>query len=123
MGLKNKADGKIKWLVSGIPIDDFQKKLQQIISTEVMNETNYVKLNNNMTQREAINHFDIVILKTISEIIPPLLTELYVMCPDCLLEISLYDIVSANWVEIIADEFRNLMQYEVYNEITNRSNG
>lgn len=123
MGLKNKADGKMKWFISGIPIDNFQRKIQQMIALEVDNEEYYVKHNDKMTINEATKHFDIVIAKVIANIIPNVLTEYYVMNPDSLAEITLYDIVSANWVEIIADEFRDLMQYEVYNEITNRSNG
>lgn len=123
MAFKNKADGHIKWFISGIPIDNFQKRIQKIIETEVENETEYIKINPNMTINEQAIHFDVVILKVISVIVPHILTEFYVMSPDSLAEISLYDIVSANWVEIIADEFRDLIQYEAYNEITNRSNG
>ena len=123
MAFKNKADGHIKWLISGIPIDNFQRKIQKMIKNEVENETEYIKTNPNMSIHEQAQHFDIVILKVISNIIPNILTEFYVMYPDSLAEISLYDIVSADWVEIIADEFRDLMQYEAYNEITNRSNG
>ncbi len=123
MALKNKADGRIKWFISGIPVDNFQRKIQQRIALEVNNEEYYIKHNEQMTINEQSSHFDIVIAKVIANIIPSILTEYYVMNPDSLAEITLYDIVSANWVEIIADEFRDLMQYEAYNEITNRSNG
>lgn len=123
MGFKYKADGKIKWFIAGIAIDDFQRRIQGIIADEVKNETNFIKLFDKMTINEQMHHFDYIIRKLITVIIPHILTEFYVMEPISLADISLYDIVSANWVEIIADEFRDLMQYEAYNEITNRSNG
>ncbi len=107
----DKANDKIKKLLTGEPTDNFQEEIQERLKNLLRNELEFMSSgkSDDLSDEEIYKHFDTVFTKIIDKIITKIASrisyceEFDVDYPDSLEVINFADIGLANWFEIITD--------------------